>query len=136
MADSHRMAVRVYYEDTDASGVVYHANYLRFLERGRSEWLRALGLGHANLLKAKDPLAFAVRKMAIAFERPARIDDLLTIETRLKHASGARLTLEQSVLKEDQILVGAEVEVVCMNDRGRPRRLPNSLQAALSGKKP
>jgi acyl-CoA thioester hydrolase len=132
MAESHRLAVRVYYEDTDASGVVYHANYLRFLERGRTEWLRALGLGHANLLNARDPLAFAVRKMGIAFERPARIDDLVAVETRLKQSSGARLILEQRIFRDEQLLVEAEVEVVCMSALGRPRRLPNPLQAALA----
>jgi len=131
MAQPHRLAVRVYYEDTDASGVVYHANYLKFLERGRTEWLRTLGLDHAALLGAKEPLAFAVRRLTIAFERPARIDDLLTVETRLKAASGARLNLEQRILKQDEIMIEAEIEIVCMSANGRPRRLPSVLQTAL-----
>lgn len=133
LAEIHRLEFRVYYEDTDASGIVYHANYLRFMERGRTEWLRQLGFDHATLLKREDPLAFAVRKLAIAFERPARIDDLLTVETALRDVSGARLGLEQRILKNNQPLVQAEVEIVCMSSAsGRPRRLPAALHTVLA----
>src|ERR1700733_8046762 len=105
MTSPHTIQFRIYYEDTDVSGIVYHANYLKFMERARTEWLRKLGLDHATLLKLEDPLAFAVFKLTIAFERPARIDDLLTVETALRDVSGAKLKLEQRIFKKDQRLV-------------------------------
>ena len=125
-----RIHVRVYYEDTDASGIVYHANYLRFIERGRTELLRNLGLDHRSLLEAPEPIAYAVRKMTLSFERPARIDDLLVVETWVTSVTGARLMMSQKVLDQsDQLLFSAEVEIVCISPDGRPRRLPADARA-------
>jgi acyl-CoA thioester hydrolase len=116
--------VRVYYEDTDFSGVVYHASYLRFLERGRSEFLRSLGLGHQGMLKAPEPLAWAVSHIAIAFEKPARIEEALIVHSRVHELSGARLTLAQEIWRERERLIHAKV-VVCMTTLdGRARRIP------------
>jgi acyl-CoA thioester hydrolase len=123
------LPIRVYYEDTDFSGVVYHASYLRFLERGRTEMLRSLGIDQAALQTAPDPLAFVVRKMLIDWLKPARMDDQLTIETAIADCRGASLTLMQRVLRDNEVLVTAEVLVACVRD-GRPVRLPPALRQA------
>lgn len=127
---SHRHPLRVYYEDTDFSGVVYHASYLRFLERGRTEWLRALGVDQRALHAAPDAPAFAVRRMSLEFRRPARMDDELTVETALAGVRGASVELRQAVLRGDEALVTAEVTVVLVAG-GKPRRLPEALKFAL-----
>jgi len=128
------ISIRVYYEDTDTSGIVYHASYLRFIERGRTELLRALGLDHRSMLDAPDPVAYAVRHMVLDFVRPARIDDLLSVETRVRAVTGARLTMHQTVKDAgDQDLFSAEVEIVCLSPDGRARRLPHSARIAFSG---
>lgn len=126
----HRLAIRVYYEDTDFSGLVYHASHLRFMERGRTELLRALGLHQRALLEgaAGTPIFFVVRAMDIDFKRPATMDDLLTIETRAMELGGASLTLDQRVLREEELLVAATVKVVCV-ENGRARRLPAAVRA-------
>ncbi|MGE0211727.1 MAG: tol-pal system-associated acyl-CoA thioesterase [Parvibaculaceae bacterium] len=126
----HVARIRVYYEDTDFSGAVYHANYLKFCERGRSDFLRLKGIHHHEL--AGDGSGFVVRRMVCDFLKPARIDDLLTVETRLLEAAGARLRLAQSILREREKLFEAEVIVALVDGRGRPRRLPASLAATLS----
>lgn len=128
--DGHELVQRVYFEDTDFSGFVYHARYLHFLERGRSDYLRLLGVHHAEL--AAQGLAFAVRRMQIEFLRAARIDDVLTIETRPGPLSGARLALSQSIRRGDERLVEAEVLAVLINREGRPCRLPQGLRDALA----
>ncbi len=107
----HLLPVRVYYEDTDFSGVVYYASYLRFMERGRTEQIRDLGVEQAELFDGEQGLAFAVRRMAIEFLKPARMDDLLTVETQPKEARGATLVLMQRILRADEVLVTAEVTV-------------------------
>lgn len=133
MSEPHRLAVRVYYEDTDTSGIVYHANYLRFAERGRTEMLRAAGLDHHGLARGPDPIAFAVRRMTLSFERPARIDELLTVETRVLSVTGARLTLGQRVVGPEGLgLFEAEVEIACIAPDGRPRRLPEAVRRAFA----
>jgi acyl-CoA thioester hydrolase len=126
MTATHRTTVRVYYEDTDFSGNVYHAAYLKFCERGRTELLRDLGIHHSELLK--DGIAFAVRAMTIDFARPAHIDDLLDVVTVVDTVSGVRLTLKQSVLRAAEVLVTARVEVVAIRADGRPTRLPPALR--------
>jgi acyl-CoA thioester hydrolase len=125
------LAVRVYYEDTDFSGRVYHASYLRFLERGRTEWLRKQGLSHRELAAASG-LVFAVRSMQIDFLAPARIDDLLIVETDAARARGASIEFRQRVVLDGKALVAATVLVAAIRD-GRPARLPASLRQALAG---
>ena len=126
----HRFPVRVYYEDTDLAGIVYHAGYLRFAERGRSEWLRAMGIDQARL-RAERGLAFAVASMDARWLAPARFDDLLDVETTPLGVSGARAILRQAVTREGAALFEARVTVVATAPSGRPTRLPPELMAAL-----
>jgi acyl-CoA thioester hydrolase len=130
MAEPHRIAVRVYYEDTDFSGNVYHAAYLHFFERGRTEFLRDFGVHHSEL--AKIGLAFAVRSMSIEFEQAAHIDDLLTVTTKVAAASGARLQLDQVIERDGFVLTQARVLVVAITTGGKAARLPKSLLAAVT----
>lgn len=125
--NTHELEVRVYYEDTDFSGNVYHASYLKFFERGRTEFLRAEGIHHSELVR--DGFAFAVRKMDIEFAAPARIDDLLTVETGVEAISGARLTLMQTIRRGSDELTRARVEVAAIRIDGGPTRLPKALLA-------
>lgn len=129
---THILPVRVYYEDTDFSGVVYHANYLRFMERGRSEFLRAADVRHQGLLKADEPLAWVVRRMVLDFAKPARVDDVLTVRTRPVEISGARMNLRQEVRRGAEVLVGADVEVCVITLDGKPRRIPEAIRAKLA----
>jgi len=131
-AKTHVLPVRVYYEDTDLTGVVYHANYLRFFERGRSDFLRLAGVDHASLLARDDPAAFAVTKMTIAFRQAARIDDALEVRTEFTDARGVRLNVAQRMLRAETLIATADVEVVCINPEVRVRRPPAELVAALT----
>ena len=126
----HRFAVRVYYEDTDFSGNVYHAAYLKFFERARTEFLRDLGVHHREL--AREGIAFAVRSMTIDFEGAAHIDDLLDITTEAMAVSGARLRLLQTLAREGETITRAEVLVVAIRTGGGPARLPAALRARLA----
>ncbi|MGN6157700.1 MAG: tol-pal system-associated acyl-CoA thioesterase [Devosia sp.] len=128
MSTSHRHEVRVYYEDTDFSGAVYHAAYLHFFERGRTEFLRAEGVHHSEL--AKEGVAFAVRSMEIEFLRAAGIDDLLVVDTAVSGLTGVRLTLDQSIERGDELIARAKVVVVAVK-AGRAVRLPRAVIAAL-----
>lgn len=128
----HRLPVRIYYEDTDFTGLVYHGSYLRFMERGRTEFLRLGEINHAQLLAGDPPLAFAVRRMQIEFERAAKIDDALTVQTRFGAARGARLEISQSVWRGDETLLRAEVQIACIGMDGRPKRLPLALSTQLA----
>ena len=128
----HVLPVRVYYEDTDFSGVVYHASYLRFMERGRSDFVRLSGVGHAELFDEEVPLAFVVRRMSIEYMKPARIDDVLEIETRAEAVAGASFTLLQTVRRGTEALVTARVVAALVDPQGRPRRIPAHLRARLS----
>ena len=123
----HRLPVRVYYEDTDFTGLVYHANYVRYFERGRSDCLRLMGIGHAELLDGDRPTAFVVTKMELAFLKPARIDDALVVRTRYESVKGPRLMISQAITRGDEVLCRAEVEVVCIHMNGRPRRPTKAL---------
>ncbi|WP_428407726.1 tol-pal system-associated acyl-CoA thioesterase [Hyphococcus sp.] len=123
----YRLPIRIYYEDTDFSGVVYHAAYLKFFERGRTEALRACGVHHSELLAREEPLAFAVRKMTTEWLVPAKIDDLLEVRTRFVAAKGARMILDQEIWRDEVLLARAEVEAACMALSGRPRRLPEDV---------
>jgi acyl-CoA thioester hydrolase len=122
---SHRFEVRVYYEDTDFSGNVYHAAYLHFFERARTEFLRAGGIHHSEL--AKDGIAFAVRRMEIDFAGAAHIDDLLTVETSVVALTGARLTLLQVISRQGNELARATVVVVAITTAGRAARMPKAI---------
>jgi len=130
-APLHRFAVRVYYEDTDAAGIVYYANYLKFAERARSEWLREIGGDEAKAMKAGG-LLFVVRRCKIDYRQPARLDDLLEVATRVVAVAGATLDLEQVVRRDDADLVVMKVTLACLNSAGRPARLPAALRAALA----
>ena len=125
------MPIRVYYEDTDFSGVVYHASYLRFMERGRTEFLRALGLDQ-GAHHAGTGLGFAVRAMQIEFLKPARMDDLLSVETTAPEIGGATIRMHQSVLRGAQVLVTAQVRIAVLR-HGRATRLPPELRALFAG---
>lgn len=129
----HRLPVRVYYEDTDFSGIVYHARYLHFFERGRTESLRAIGIHHSELAAGPDPLAFAVRRMAVEFERAARVDDVLIVETLYRPQKGARLMIGQRIVRGDEQVASADVEAVCIDGAGRARRPPKHLSERWSG---
>ena len=118
----HRLPVRVYYEDTDFTGLVYHANYVRYFERGRSDALRLMGVGHAELLDGDQPMAFVVSRMNLEFIRPARIDDELVVRTRYDAVKGPRLLISQSIFRDETELCRAHVEAVCIHMDGRPRR--------------
>jgi acyl-CoA thioester hydrolase len=126
----HELRQRIYFEDTDFSGRVYHARYLHFLERGRSDFLRLLGIGHAEL--AGSGFAFAVRRLAIDFLKPAAIDDLVVVHTRKAGIGGARINLGQSVWKDDVPLVSAEVTIALLGPGGRVARLPDAIRRALA----
>ena len=123
--------LRVYYEDTDFSGVVYHASYLRFMERGRSEFLRAAGVPHQSMLAGNVPLVWAVHRMSVEFSRPARVDEALTVRTKAVELAGARMLLKQAVLKGRENLVTADVEVCVITLDGKPRRVPNEIRKKL-----
>jgi acyl-CoA thioester hydrolase len=123
--------VRVYYEDTDAAGLVYHARYLHFMERARTEMLREAGSDHPRLM-AEEGLGFAVRRLAIEFVRPARLDDLLAVETAMTSFTGARIELSQRVLREDALLADCVLTLVCIDRDGRARRIPPPLLAAFA----
>jgi acyl-CoA thioester hydrolase len=126
----HILPVRIYYEDTDFSGMVYHANYLRYFERGRSDVLRLLGVGHSELAARAEPLAFTVRRIEVDYLLPARIDDALEVRSLWEEAAGARFRVRQEVYRGEERLAAARVEVVCISMTGRPRRIPGDLLAA------
>jgi acyl-CoA thioester hydrolase len=133
MSDPHLLTIRVYYEDTDFSGVVYHASYLRFLERGRTELLRGFGIHQAALHGGEsEAFAFAVRSMTIEFLKPARMDDLVTVETLVEAVRGASIMLKQKILLGEAVLIHADVRVAAVVG-GKPARLPPLLKAKLAG---
>jgi acyl-CoA thioester hydrolase len=128
--DGHVLIQRVYYEDTDFSGVVYHARYLHFLERGRTDFLRCLGVEQAKLHAAEgDGIAFVVHRMEIDFKGSARMDDVVEITTKTEKAGGAKLVLAQEIRVGGRLLIAATVTVAVVNRTGRPRRLPADLAA-------
>lgn len=131
----HRLPIRVYYEDTDFSGVVYHASYLRFMERGRTELLRDLGIHQQAIHSGESdhkPFAFVVRGMNIEFLKAAKMDDMLVVETSAKEVKGASAILAQRVLRGEEVLVTAEVRVAAVAD-GKPARLPAQVREKLAG---
>ncbi|QCP86409.1 tol-pal system-associated acyl-CoA thioesterase [Cereibacter sphaeroides] len=126
----HRFALRVYYEDTDLAGIVYHANYLKFIERARSEWVRGLGVDQVRL-RTESGIVFAVRRVEADYLRPAVFDDLLEVETRLVETGGARIVLDQEVRRGEERLFAARVVLVCLGADGRAARLPAEVRQKL-----
>ena len=120
----HLLPVRVYYEDTDFTGLVYHANYVRYFERGRSDFLRLAGVHHAELLDRDDPAAFAIVRMELDFKRAARIDDALAVRTTYDSARGPRLFISQRITRGEELICAAQVEAACIDLAGRPRKPP------------
>jgi acyl-CoA thioester hydrolase len=130
----HTMAVRIYYEDTDFTGIVYHANYLRFMERGRTNYLRLIGANHRALFEETEKeapgFAFVVRAMTIDFLKPARMDDLLDIVTAPEEVKGASITLKQQCRRGEEVLCEASVRVAFIS-QGRARPIPKPLRVAM-----
>jgi acyl-CoA thioester hydrolase len=129
--EAHRFALRVYYEDTDAAGIVYYANYLKFAERARTEMLRQLGF-EQEALRRTTGRVFAVRHCSADYLAPARLDDALLVATRLTALGGASLTVVQEIACGDRILVRLALRLACLDADGRPARLPSALRAALA----
>ena len=127
----HRLAVRVYYEDTDFTGVVYHASYVRFFERGRTDALRLVGIGHADLLARPDPCAFTVTRLGIDFVSAARIDDALIVHSWFEAVNGPRLILRQAITRDGAPVARADVEAACIRPDGRARRPPAEMRERL-----
>jgi acyl-CoA thioester hydrolase len=118
----HWLAVRVYYEDTDFTGMVYHANYLRFFERGRSDHLRDAGVSHQSLLAREDPAAFTLTNVNVTYRKPGKVDDLLHIRTRYLGMDGPRIRFSQACLRGGELLAEAEITAVMIHADGRLRR--------------
>jgi acyl-CoA thioester hydrolase len=129
---AHQFQTRVYYEDTDLAGIVYYANYLKFIERARTEWVASLGIDQMAL-KAAQGIVFAVRRVEADFLRPAKFGDDLVVGTVLQSAGGARLVLEQMITRGGERLFVAVVTLVCLTDDGHAARMPAEVRAKLAG---
>lgn len=129
---THNYLVHVFYEDTDFSGIVYHANYLKYFERGRSSFLNLLGVEHSVLWEEHNT-AFIIRKMEIEYKRASKVDDLLTIKTYYNRVKGARLFISQDCCRGDELIVSAQCEAACINKDGRPIRASAFLMEKLDG---
>lgn len=127
----HISAYRVYYEDTDLAGIVYYANYFKFIERARSDWVRDLGVDQ-NQMKAETGLVFAVARVEADFKSPAKFDDMITVETEVASLSGARLVLQQRVCRDAQVLFDSVVTLVCLSQSGRPVKFPAETRRLLT----
>lgn len=129
--DMHRFRLRVYYEDTDLAGIVYYANYLRFIERARTEWVRELGVDQGRLL-AEEGVVFAVRRVEAEYLKPARFDDQLEVRTALGGLTGARIDLRQDIWRGETCLFSSNVGLVALREDGRPARIPAAIRAAMA----
>ena len=127
---THTFPVHVYYEDTDLAGIVYYANYLKFIERARTEWVREMGVDQVQL-KAEDGIVFAVRHLEADYLSPAHFDDDLTVETRLESMTGVRIVLHQEVKRAGDLLFSASVTLVALTETGQPARLPANTRQSL-----
>ena len=132
LSDEHRFEIRVYYEDTDLAGIVYYANYLKFIERARSEMLRARGVDQSRM-KSELGLVFVVRRVEIDYRVPALFDDMLEVRTRIVSVGGARIRLEQDVCRGQDVLAASKVEVACADVSGGAARMPDEIRASLRG---
>jgi acyl-CoA thioester hydrolase len=126
----HSLPIRVYYEDTDLAGIVYYANYLKFIERARTEWVRSLGVDQ-TALKRDEGVVFAVRRVEADYLHPAKFDDELVVETATVQVTGARIVLQQDVRRREELLFSAQVTLVALNEAGQPVRLPPVLRLML-----
>lgn len=129
---AHWLPVRVFFEDTDAGGIVYHANYLKFMERARSDFARLIGIDQNAMMEGDDPLGFVVKRIDIDYARPARLDDALVVETRLKVLKGASMESLQIVRRGDEIMTQATVRIACLDRNGRARRFPDAVRHAFA----
>ena len=127
---THRFDVHVYYEDTDLAGIVYYANYLKFIERARSEYVREMGVDQVQM-KEEEGLVFAVRRVEADYIAPAKFDDDLVVRTEIEAISGARLVMKQEVLRDDTLLFSAVVTIVTLTETGHPARLPAIIRRAV-----
>jgi acyl-CoA thioester hydrolase len=127
---THSLPLRVYYEDTDAAGIVYYANYLKFAERGRTEMMRDLGFAHSAIAE-ETGIVFTVRRCSADYRAAARLDDSLTVETRIAEIGAATLSLDQQIRRDGETIVALDVLIACVGRDGRPRRVPPGLRAAL-----
>ena len=128
---THLQPVRVYYEDTDASGIVFYGNYAKFIERGRTNFLRLIGVHHTDLFALPEPLAFTVTKLTMTYKKPARIDDTLTVRSQYTKVTAARIEGFQVVWRGEDELVRARIEAACINLDGRARRIPTYVREAM-----
>ncbi len=126
----YRFKLRVYYEDTDLAGIVYYANYLRFIERARTEFVRSLGVDQ-GALKRNAGKVLVVKKLASEFLAPARFDDVLSVETQLLNCSGARIELKQDIYRDSELLFMSRVSLACVNEKGKPVRVPEEIKSGL-----
>jgi acyl-CoA thioester hydrolase len=127
----HILPIRIYYEDTDLSGIVYHANYLRYMERGRSEFFRSAGVPRLAMLEQHEPTAWTLRRASIEYIRPARLDDLIEVHTRATSLTGARMTAEQKIYCGKTLLTHGVVEACIITLDGKPRRIPQETREKL-----
>ncbi|MBU1377475.1 MAG: YbgC/FadM family acyl-CoA thioesterase [Alphaproteobacteria bacterium] len=121
------MPVRIYYEDTDFTGMVYHANYLRYFERGRSDFFRVVGISHTALLDLPEPTAFTIVRIELDYKRAARVDDALLVRTTYDDVKGARLLVSQRITRGDELIAQATVQAVCIDMKGRAIRPPRDM---------
>jgi acyl-CoA thioester hydrolase len=128
----HVLPISIYYEDTDLSAVVYHANYLRYMERGRTEFFRSVGISKMAGLEEEEPTAWTIRAIQVQYHRPARLDDVICVRTRLVGLSGARMHAVQRVMRGQTLLVSGRIEACITTLTGKPRRLPKNLQETLA----
>ena len=128
---THILPLRIYYEDTDLSGLVYHANYLRYMERGRSEYFRAAGITRLAMLEEAEPTAWTLRKAALEYFRPARVDDLIEVHTVCTAITGARMTADQKIFTRGTLLTHGSVEACIITLSGKPRRIPLEMRQIL-----
>ncbi len=131
----HRFPIRVYYEDTDAGGIVYHSAYLRFAERSRTEWMRDMGFDHTQL-RVETGAGFAVARVEIDYLKPAVLDDLLEVETRILKAGGVSSRIEQDVLRDDEPIVRMALRLAFVGADGKPHRMPDELRALMAAGEP
>lgn len=125
---TNRTDFRIYFEDTDVTGIVYHANYVKYFERGRTEALRASFANLSTLMETDDPCTFAVAQIDIRYRLPAKLDDIITVETRLDAAKGAKMVFDQKIYRGEDLLASAMVVIAVITLDGRPRRMPEAMK--------